>query len=86
MVNTHFLYIGYRITQITFFNGNGKSALIVVRKIVNRQLYTSCLCRAVVENAIKPLLFMYHEASSIGVGLESPTFSIFFRFSIINCV
>ena len=35
-------------------------------------------CRAVVENAIKPLFFMYHEARSISLGSKNVVNLVYF--------
>ena len=35
-------------------------------------------CRAVTENAIKPLIFMYHEAMSIFLGSTNVLISVYF--------
>ena len=67
-------------------------------KMCARLSFSSKYCRAVAENAIKPLIFMYLEATSIFLGstnvlisvyfwgLKFPKFSIFLGFSKIYCV
>ena len=46
-------------------------------KVSARQSISLKYCRAVAENALKPLIFMYHEAMSIFLGKKCPKFSIF---------
>ena len=67
-------------------------------KMSARPSFSPKHCRAVAENAIKPLIFMYHEAMSIFLGstnvlisvyfwgLKCPKFSMFLGFSKTYCV
>ena len=43
-------------------------------------------CRSLAENAIKPLIFMYHEAMSIFLGSENVLNSVYFWAEYISGV